>query len=400
MSYPYRSQTLERLGVRSWVNANNWSTVLGGTWIPEKVLDAMNEVSSTFVDMFELVAKVDAHIARLCQVEDAHIVSGAGAAIELAVAGCLAGNDFGKWLRLPNVDAMKNEVAMPRGHYIAYTPQWAASGAKIVEYGQAGSLRSFKDELESAINENTCCLSYTVSYNVVPRGMIPLEEVVDAAKRHNIPVVIDAASMLPPVSNLHRFTDMGADIVCFSGGKAIQGPNNTGMMLGNGKGAAIIKAVRDHSFPHNGWGRGHKISKEQIVGLYVALEEFVKSGDSFYAKQTKIAEYFVKELGGIPGLHASIIPNDETYHEHVSMPHVPRVKIEWDKATMGFSAADLDAYLAEEDPPVTLRKSIYYDYYTNTSWRLIDTYYLRDEEVTLIAERLKRIFIPSSISSQ
>jgi L-seryl-tRNA(Ser) seleniumtransferase len=392
MSYPYRSKTLDRLGVRSWVNANNWSTVLGGTWIPEIVLDAMHEVSRTFVDMFELAARVDARIAELCQVEDAHVVSGAGAAIELAVAGCLAGTDFGAWQKLPNVEGMKNEVAMPRGHYISYTPQWAASGAKIVEYGLAGSLRSFKNELESAINDKTCCLAYTVSYNVVPRGAVPLEEVVDAGKKHSIPVVVDAASMLPPVSNLHRFTDMGVDIVCFSGGKAIQGPNNTGMMLGNGKGASIIKAVRDHSFPHAGWGRGHKISKEQIVGLCVALEEFVKRGDSAYEKQMKIAEQFVRELAPIKGLAASIIPNNDTYHEHVSMPHVPRVKLEWDKSTMGFSGADLDAYMAKDDPPVALRNIIYFDYYTDKAWRLIDTFYLRDEEVTLIIERLKRIF--------
>jgi uncharacterized pyridoxal phosphate-dependent enzyme len=392
MSYPYGSKTLDRLGVRSWVNANNWSTVLGGTWIPEKVLDAMNEVSRTFVDMHELIARVDAHIARLCHVEDAHVVSGAGAAIELAVAGCLAGDDFGKWARLPNVEGAKNEVAMPRGHYIAYTPQWAASGGKIVEYGIAGSLRSFTNELESVITENTCCLSYTVSYNVVPRGILPLEDVVKVGKRHNIPVVVDAASMLPPVSNLHHFTDLGVDIVCFSGGKAIQGPNNTGMLLGNGKGAEIIKAVREHSFPHDGWGRGHKVSKEQIVGLCVALEDFVKNGDSLYEKQTRIAEYFVKELAGINGLQVSIIPNDDTYHEHVSMPHVPRVKIEWDKSTMGISATDLDAYMAKEDPPVALRKIIYFDYYTNKCWRLIDTFYLRDEEVTLIAERLKKAF--------
>lgn len=392
MSYPYRSKTLDRLGVRSWVNANNWSTVLGGTWIPQNVLDAMHEVSQTFVDMFELVAKVDARIAHLCQVEEAHVVSGAGAAIELAVAGCLAGTDFGAWQRLPNVEGIKNEVVMPRGHHISYTPQWAASGAKVVEYGQAGSLRSFKAELESAITENTCCLAYTVSYNVVPRGVVPLEEVVEAGKRHGIPVVVDAASMLPPVANLHRFTDLGVDIVCFSGGKAIQAPNNTGMMVGNGKGAAIIQAVRDHSFPHNGWGRGHKISKEQIVGLCVALEEFVERGDSFYEKQTRIAERFVRELGQIEGLTVSIIPNDDTHHEHVSMPHVPRVKIEWDKRTMGFSGADLDAYMTKEDPPVALRNIIYFDYYTDKAWRLIDTYYLRDEEVALIIERLTRTF--------
>ena len=132
--------------------------------------------------------------------ENAHVVSGAGAAIELAVAGCLAGTNFGSWQRLPDVEGMKNEVVMPRGHYISYTPQWAASGGKIVEYGQAGSLRSFRDELQSAITENTCCLAYTVSYNVVPRGVVPLEEVVGAGKTYNIPVVVDAASMLPPVA--------------------------------------------------------------------------------------------------------------------------------------------------------------------------------------------------------
>jgi L-seryl-tRNA(Ser) seleniumtransferase len=392
MSYSYKSKTLERLGVRSWINANNWSTVLGGTWIPEKVVEAMDEVSKTFVDMYELIAKVDEGIAKLCHVDDAHIAPGAGAAIELSVAGCIAGNDFGKWLKLPNVEGMKNEIAMPRGHYISYTPQWGAAGGKIIEYGQSGSLRSFNDELISVINEKTCCLSYTISYNVVPRGVIPLEEVIDVGRKHNIPLVVDAASMLPPVSNLHKFTDMGVDIVCFSGGKAIQAPNNTGIMLGKGKGAEIIASIRDHSFPHDGWGRGHKISKEQIVGLYVALEEFVKNGDSYYAKQMKVANSLVKELREIKNLNVSIIPNDDTLHEHNFMPHVPRVKMEWDKKIMGFSSSDLDKYMEEKDPPITLRRGIYYDYFTNKEWRLIDTYYLRDEEVKILVNRLIEFF--------
>jgi len=391
MSYPYRSKVLDSLGVRSWINASNWSTVIGGTWISDKVIEAMNEVAKTFVDMFELIAKVDEKIAKLCSVEDAHITTGAGAAIELSVAGCMAGNDHGKWIRLPNTEGMKNEIVMPRGHYIAYTPQWVSSGAKVVEYGQAGYLRSNKHELESAINENTCCLSYTASYNTVPRGMIPIEEVIDAGKKHNIPIVVDAASMLPPVSNLHKFTDIDVDIVCFSGGKAIQAPNNTGMMLGNGKGAKIIEAVRAHSFPHDGWGRGHKISKEQIVGLVVALEEFIKNGDALYEKQMRTARYFVEELSGIPSVDVIIIPNDETFHEHPVMPHVPRVRVQWDEKALGLSASDVDRYMAEEDPPVFLRKGIYYDYYTNKAWRLIDTFYLRDGEEKIVADRMRRI---------
>jgi L-seryl-tRNA(Ser) seleniumtransferase len=377
--------------VRSWINANNWSTVIGGTWISNKVLDAMNEVAKTFVDMFELIAVADERVAKLCKVDDAHITTGAGAAIELSVAGCMAGNDHGKWLRLPNTEGMKNEVVQPRGHYIAYTPQWVAAGAKMVDYGQAGSLRSSKDELEEAICERTCCLAYTVSYNVVPRGNLPIEEVIEAGKKHDIPVVVDSASMLPPVGNLHKYTDLGVDIACFSGGKAIQAPNNTGMLLGKGKGAEIVEGVRNNAFPRDGWGRGHKISKEQIVGLVVALEEFVKNGDKLYAKQMKKAKYLKETLSGIPGVDVVIIPNDETFHEHPVIPHVPRVKVSWDKKAKGFSGSDVDKLMAKDDPPVFLRKGIFFDYYTNKEWRLIDTFYLRDGEEKIVAERMKGI---------
>ncbi len=173
MVYRYRSRVLDRLGVRSWINAKNWATIIGGTWIDDRVLEAMNEVAKTFVDMFELFAKADERVARLCKVEDAHITSGTGAAMELSVAGCMAGDDYGRWMRLPDTEGMRNEVVNPRGHYIAYTPQWTASGARLVEYGPAGALGSMKRDLEAAITDRTCCLSHTLSYNVVPRGVIP-----------------------------------------------------------------------------------------------------------------------------------------------------------------------------------------------------------------------------------
>lgn len=392
MEYQYRSKVLDELGVRSWINASNWSTIIGGTWIDDRTLNAMNEVAKTFVDMNELFAKADERVAKICKVDEAHITTGAGAAMELSVAGCMAGDDYGKWMRLPNTEGMKNEVVVPRGHIIAYTPQWTASGAKTVEYGQAGTLRFFKKELESVITDKTCCLTYTVSYNTVPRGIIPIEEVIEVGKKNDIPVVMDAASDLPPVSNLHRYTDMGIDIVCFSGGKAIKAPNNTGMMLGQGKGVKIIQNIRDHTFPHAGWGRGHKISKEQIVGLVVALEIFIKEGDKLYDQQMETANFILRELKKIEGIEVKIIPNDETYHEHPIMPHVPRVLFEWDAKKKGFTAKDLDLKMAEEDPPIFLRNSHYYNYYTNKEWRLIDTFYLRHLEEKIITERLQRIF--------
>lgn len=391
MAYPYRSRILDKLGVRSWINASNWSTIVGGTWIDDRVLAAMNEVAKTFVDMHELLAKADERISKLCQVDEAHITTGAAAGIALSVAGCMAGSDRGKWMRFPNTDGLKNEVVMARGHYIGYTQQWTSAGAKLIGYGQAGTLGSCKHEIESAITDRTCCLSYTVSYSTVPRGIIPLEEVIEAGKKHGIPVVVDCASVLPPVSNLHKFTDIGADIAIFSGGKAIQGPNNTGMILGNNKGVKIIKAVRANSFPNHGWGRQYKVSKEQIVGLVVALEIFVNEGETLYGKQMKVAEYIKRELDGIPNVRVVIIPNDETFHEHPVMAHVPRVLVEWDAKRLGLSANEVDEAMAQDDPPIFLRKIIYSNYYSNMAWRLIDTFFLRPGEERLVAERMRRI---------
>jgi uncharacterized pyridoxal phosphate-dependent enzyme len=391
LSYPYKSKVLEKLGVRSWINAKNWSTVIGGTWIDDRVLEAMNEVAKTFVDMHELIAKADERIAKLCQVEEAHVTTGSGAAMGLVVAGCMSEGDYGKWIRLPHTEGMRNQVVMARGHNIAYTPQWTASGAHVVEYGQAGSLRAFDIELENAISKDTCCIAHTLSYNVVPRGFIPLENVIQTAGRQDLPVVVDAASMLPPVENLHKYTDKGADVVIFSGGKAIRAPNNTGIMLGKGKGAQIIKDVREHSFPHSGWGRGFKVSKEQIVGLVTALEIFVEEGDSYYTKQMGVVERVKGELEDIPGVKVSIIPNNESYHEHIYSPHVPRVLIQWDAEKLGITGIDVDKAMAVEEPPVYLRSQKYYNYFTNRDWRQVDPYYLRPGEELIVAERLRKI---------
>ncbi len=392
MSYQYRSKVLDRLGVRSWINARNWGTVIGGNWLDDRVLAAMNEVAKTFVDMHELIQKADQRIAQLCQADDAHVTVGCGSAIEYAVAACMAEGDYGKWLRLPHTEGMRNEVVVHRGHYIGYSPQWTASGGRLVEYGQAGLVKFSPRELESALSDKTCCISYTVSYNTVPRGSLPLAEVIQVARTHDIPVVVDAASDLPPVANLHKYTDLGASVVCFSGGKAIRGPNNTGLMLGKGKGAEVVRLVREHTFPHYGWGRGHKLTKEQIAGLVVGLEIFVQEGDALYEQQMQTVQFFVRELSGLPHLAVDVIPNDATLHEHPMVPHVPRVRLQWDGAKAGLAAAGLDEAMAREDPPVFLRNAHYFDYYTNKEWRLIDPFFLREDEAKIVAERLKKIF--------
>jgi len=394
VSYSYKSKTLDQLGVRSWINASNWSTVYGGSWIDDRVLDSMNEVAKTFVDMYELLTKASQKTAKLCKADAAYITCGAGAGMGLSVAACMAGNNANAWKLFPNVKGLKNEVTLPLGHCIAYTPQWGASGASIITYGEPGTMYQVTcNDIESAITEQTCCLGYVESYSVAPRGKLPLTDVVKIAHKYDLPVIVDAASMLPPVSNLQKYFDLGADIVIFSGGKAIKAPNNTGMILGKGaKGKKIVESIHKYAFPNNGWGRGYKVSKEQIVGFVVALEIFINEGDSYYSGQMKIAQNIVEKLSQIPNLEICIIPNNERFHEHPTMPHVPRVKIEWDMDIIKLKPSQLDKALANEDPPIFLRGIVYYPYYTNKAWRLLDTYYLREEEVEILIDRLKKIF--------
>jgi hypothetical protein len=287
---------------------------------------------------------------------------------------------------------MANEILLAKGHHINYTHQWAASGGRIIEYGIAGTLKSFRREMEAAISEKTCCLSYTFSYNNVPRGIQPFDEVLEVGAKYGLPVVVDAASKLPPVDNLYEYIRLGADLVCYSGGKAIGGPNNTGMIIGAGLGPDIIRAIRKYTFPNHGWGRGHKLSKEQIVGFITALEIFIAEGDAWYEVQFNIATEMCRALDGIPNLNVRLIPNDESLHEHPMMAKVPRVLLSWDAHIVGATAVELDDFMTRDDPPVFLRNVHYYDYYTNNEWRLIDTFFLRPQEVSIVLNRLKNFF--------
>jgi len=124
----------------------------------------------------------------------------------------------------------------------------------------------------------------------------------------------------------------------------------------------------------------------------VALEIFIQEGDLLYEKQMKIAEYIREQLLETTGLAVTIIPNDGNYYEHIMMPHVPRVLIEWDKDETGFTAEDMDRFMMEEDPPVFLRNTHYHNYYTGKEWRMIDTYCLRPPEEEIVVERIKRVF--------
>lgn len=395
ISYPYKSKTLERLGVRSWINASNWSTTLGGSHLSDEVRAAMDEVGKTFVQMDDLLTVCCDKIAKLAKADAAWITSGTAAGIQVTVAACIAGKDTVKQAKLPYTDGMRNEVVIQRHMMTHYTPAIWAAGGKTVEYGWGCPYNIPVQTLEDAITDKACSLAYVHSYHTSPRACLPFQEVAKVANERDLYSWVDSASILPPVSNLWMFGDAGMSISIFSGGKGIKGPNDTGIILGYGdKGKYLVEAIRMFHNPHMGFARGFKVSKEQIVGLTVAFEEFVEKGDSWYNDQMKMAKYMADELKTVPNLDVTIIPNDGKFNEHPVQAHVPRVLLEWDEPVLGLKTADIDSFMASEDPPVVLRNGYMYSGGLSQPRQrtLIDTYFLRRGEEQIVAERMKRAF--------
>lgn len=376
---------LEKLGVKSWINAANWSTTLGGSVLAPEVVEAMAEVASCWVSLAELLEKAGERVARLTGADAAYITSGAAAGVTLSAAACMTGTDPAKILRLPCTEGMKNEIIHQRAQDNFFTNCFRAAGARIVEVGHAYPVWPQPQMIENAVSEQTAAIAYVNSYHCAPRGNVGIEEVLRIARKHAIPVIVDSASLLPPVSNLTKFVDLGVDLSIFSGGKGICGPNDTGIVLGAGRrGKELIEAVKLNANPYESIGRGFKVSKEQIVGLVAALERFVERDEAtHYARLMTTAQGIMRELADLPHVTASIIPHDE----HPMFSLVPRVKLELDTDALGMTAYDVERTLNAGTPPI-LTRMVKRDPECTV---LIETYHLRDEEVRLVVDRLRSI---------
>src|SRR6516225_2328305 len=250
----------DRLGVRRVLNAQGSLSKIGGSLMAPEVLAAMGEAAQSFVEISEFLDKAGRHLAALIGVEAAFICSGAAAGLVLSTAACVAGKDPAKIFRLPDTQGMKNEVIIHRQQRNHYDSCIRQAGVKLVEIGLARETHPW--ELENAISERTAAVVYFVAY--ARRNTLTLPQVVAIAHAARVPVIVDAADELPPATNLRRFTDEGADLAIFSGGKAIGGPQASGLILGN---RDLIEACAVNAFPNYAIGRPMKIGKEEIAGL-------------------------------------------------------------------------------------------------------------------------------------
>lgn len=256
----------KELGVRTFINAAGTFTAMTGSLMRPEVLNAINYSAQDFCMLDELQDKVGERIAKIVHAESAVVTAGCFSAMSMGLAGILTGVDEEKVVQLPHLEGtgMKSEVICQKGHEIVYAHALKNTGCKLI-------MIETVQELEQTISEKTALMFFL---NVQSdKGQIMHEEWVAIAKKHGIPTMIDIAADVPPIANLWKFHEMGFDLVCVSGGKAIRGPQSAGLLMGKKK---YVQAARLH-MPPRGFniGRGMKVNKEEILGMYAALEKFV-----------------------------------------------------------------------------------------------------------------------------
>jgi L-seryl-tRNA(Ser) seleniumtransferase len=359
----------EKLGVQTIINASGPATRLSGSIMPPEVAEAMKEASQYCVDIAQLQAGASQYIALVTGAEAGYVTSGAAAGLLLGTAACVTGLDPTKMNRLPDTRGMKNRVIMARSHRNFYDHAVRSTGVELVEVGIADrfSGAGVRDtepwEIGAAIDAQTAAVCYVAYTHSLP----PLREVVEVAHRAGVPVIVDAAGQLPPAANLKRFIAEGADLVAFSGGKAIRGPQSSGILCGRRElieaaalqhldldiyfaqwnpPPSLIDKSRLPGAPHHGIGRPCKVGKEEIVGLLTALRLFVEEDpQARRGRWLKLMEALGAAIGELPRARVSLA-NDAKRSE------IPLLALHLDEEALGFGALELVKSLQDGSPSI------------------------------------------------
>ena len=324
-----------QLGVKPFINCTSTYTINGGSAMLPEVIEAMNNASFYPVNFDELMDGAGKRLAELLQVEAAMVSSGTAGAITCATLACVAGGDPEKMQQLPDTTGLKNEVVVPRWSRSAYDHAVRSTGVKMVE------VQTLKD-LEEAFGPKTAMA--TGQINMAADGNpFTLEQFVAAAHKHGVPVLLDVADRLPLVPN--PYLSRGADLVAYSGGKILRGPQTAGMLLGR---KDLVAAAFMNSAPHHAFARAMKVSKEEIVGMVKAVE-LLRSGKR--NRDTEDAEWrawflhITNTVSKVPGVSGEIIePKDKQYY--------PTMKIVWDPKKIGITAGEVGKQLLDGEPRI------------------------------------------------
>jgi L-seryl-tRNA(Ser) seleniumtransferase/D-glucosaminate-6-phosphate ammonia-lyase len=363
---------LRELGLRRVINARGPMTVSGAAAMPREAAEAMAAIASTYVLIDELRARVDAVVAEVTGAEAGLVTSGAAAGIVAAIAGCMTGPSRVRASRLPDTTGLRNEVIVQAGHMVTYVRQARMTGARVEVVGSVYPVLA--EDLEAAIGPRTAAIFHVISHHCQQKGMVPLEEVVRIGRAHGVPVVVDAAAEI----DLRRHVAAGADLVIYSGGKAVPGPSASGFICGR-KDLIAAAAVQ-----FEGVCRPMKVGKEALVALLAALRTYVaRDPDEVWKEWTSRCERLVSLLAGLPDAEVRI-RRDWGYQLDPAGRPLPRVEIWLDGPGAAARAGEVSRRLRAQDPAILLR-----DYWADTGVLHVDVTCLADDEVELVAGRLR-----------
>jgi uncharacterized pyridoxal phosphate-dependent enzyme len=356
-----------RLGIRPVINGVGVVTHLGGSLMPPEVVDAMEQAARHFVSLAELQKKVGARIAELLGAPAAMVTCGCASAITLGTAACVAMGDPDKLRRLPDTTGMKNEIVQQKSHRGGYEQQMLLIGTKI-------NWVETREELDRAITDRTAMLFF---YNEMePEGQIKRDEWIRAGKQRGVPTFNDAASDTPPVERLSQYIREGFDLVAFSGGKALMGPQCSGLLMGR---KDLIEAAIPATSPYASIGRGMKVGKEEMIGLLAAVERYLRVDHEAEFKELDLrVSYMIKTLSKIPGL-------DADRHLPLIANHVPHLSLTWTEGAFKFDAGEVVRQLMQGDPPIAISRR---------GERLlhVSVWMMRPGEHQIVTKRLQDVF--------
>ncbi|MEF8816725.1 MAG: aminotransferase class V-fold PLP-dependent enzyme [Salinibacter sp.] len=323
------------LGLRTFINAHGTITALSGSRMPPEVRDAWNYATHHYVNLDAIQDKAGDRIADLIGCEYATVTAGAFSAMTLGLAGVMSGQDQEKVQQLPDTTGLKNEVIVLKPpHPVGYVHALKNTGATLIEV-------ETREELEDAITENTAMLFVMNAYN---GSSVEKEELVAVGKEHDIPTFNDCAADVPPKKRLWQYTDMGFDLVAFSGGKGLRGPQSAGLLLGR---EDLIRAARLHAPPRgNTIGRGMKVNKEEVLAMMVAVERYLElDHEAQWARWKSQIEFIQSTVEAVDGV-------DTEYYVPDIANHVPSLRITWDQDRVEITPAEADQKLKQGHPSI------------------------------------------------
>jgi uncharacterized pyridoxal phosphate-dependent enzyme len=356
----------DELGVTRVINASVTMTFLSGSLMLPEVLEAINATSHDFANMYELQDKIGAKIAEMLKVEAAMVTSGAACAMVLGTAAAITGTDEEKIKLLPNLPEPRPEVIMQKSHRYLFDQAITTTGARIIEVDGP-------QQMEQAINKNTVMALF---FNAAETSSVSHEEFVAISKKHRIPTFLDAAADVPPVENLFKYQKIGFDLVTFSGGKMMHGPQSAGILFGR---KDLIHAARlNHSPNEAPIGRPMKVNKEEMFGMYAALKSYLeRDHKKEWQEWLNRAKSIGAQLQTIPGIKT------ETFISPGPANAFPNLNVSWDQTKIKITPKEVLAKLKNGSPSIVANG--------NGKTLSIGVVLLRPDQINIVAGRVKEI---------